>query len=131
MKRINLFYTCSVLLISLISGCAYNIVEDPQIVPQPTPSNNNNQKYTVTASGMTFTPSSLTISIGDTVIFDNVSGFHNVNGTQATFSANPASFGNTTANAPWNYTFVFTVAGNYTYQCDVHAPGMAGTITVQ
>ena len=92
---------------------------------------NAQTKYTITASGMAFTPSSLTINQGDTVVFDNVSGFHNVNGTQATFSTNPASFGNATANAPWNYTFVFTVAGNYTYQCDVHAPNMAGTISVQ
>lgn len=112
-----------------MSGCAYNNLEDPQITPLPTPS--NSQKYIVTASGMIFTPSSLTISIGDTVVFDNVSGFHNVNGTQATFSANPASFGNAIANAPWNYIFVFNIVGNYDYQCDAHAPGMAGTITVQ
>ncbi|MCW8896394.1 MAG: T9SS type A sorting domain-containing protein [Flavobacteriales bacterium] len=88
-------------------------------------------KHTITASGMTFTPNSLTINQGDTVEWDNVSGFHNVNGTQATFPANPTSFGNSPASAPWNYTFVFTVAGNYAYQCDVHAPNMAGTIVVQ
>ena len=92
---------------------------------------NAQTKYTITASGMTFTPSSLTINQGDTVVFDNVSGFHNVNGTQATFPTNPASFGNSPASAPWTYTFVFTVAGNYTYQCDIHAPNMSGTISVQ
>lgn len=87
-------------------------------------------KHTITASGMSFTPNTLTINQGDTVVFDNVSGFHNVNGTQTTFPSNPVSFGNSAANAPWNYTFVFNVSGNYTYQCDVHAPNMSGTIEV-
>lgn len=88
-------------------------------------------KHVIEAAGTTFTPSNLTINQGDTVEWTNLSGFHNVNGTQATFPANPASFGNSAASAPWTYTFVFTVAGNYAYQCDVHAPNMAGTIVVQ
>lgn len=88
-------------------------------------------KHTITASGTTFTPNNLTINQGDTVVFDNVSGFHNVNGTQATFPTNPASFGNSPASAPWTYTFVFTVAGNYAYMCDVHGANMSGAISVQ
>lgn len=123
----------SILLIIaiLFSGCAYNSFDEVEEIPAPINPNATNQKHTVTASGMTFTPSSLTINVGDTVVFDNISGFHNVNGTQATFPTNPASFGNTIAGAPWKYTFVFTIVGNYNYQCDAHAPGMAGTITVQ
>lgn len=88
-------------------------------------------KYTVVASGMSFTPSSLIINQGDTVEWNNVSGFHNVNGTQATFPSNPVSFGNGAAGAPWTYTFVFNTLGNYTYMCDVHGISMSGTITVQ
>ena len=88
-------------------------------------------KHTITASGMAFTPNALTINQGDTVVFDNVSGFHNVNGTQATFATNPASFGNAAAAAPWTYTFVFTVTGNYAYMCDVHGANMSGAISVQ
>lgn len=92
---------------------------------------NAQTKHTITASGGTFTPNTLTINQGDTVEWTNLSGTHNVNGTQATFPTNPASFGNAIGAAPWTYTFVFTVAGNYAYQCDVHAPNMAGTISVQ
>lgn len=88
-------------------------------------------KHVIEASGMTFTPNSLTINQGDTVEWTNLSGTHNVNGTQATFPTNPASFGNAVGAAPWTYSFVFTVAGNYVYQCDVHAPNMAGAISVQ
>ena len=88
-------------------------------------------KHVIEASGMTFTPNSLTINQGDTVEWTNLSGTHNVNGTQATFPTNPASFGNAVGAAPWTYSFIFTVTGNYVYQCDVHAPNMAGAISVQ
>ncbi len=127
MKQFSIFLVFAI----LFSGCAYNSFDEVEEIPAPINPNATYQKHTVTASGMIFTPSSLTINVGDTVVFDNISGFHNVNGTQTTFPTNPASFGNTIANAPWTYTFVFTVVGNYNYQCDVHAPGMAGTITVQ
>lgn len=88
-------------------------------------------KYTVVASGMSFTPSSLIINQGDTIEWNNVSGFHNVNGTQATFPSNPVSFGNGPASAPWTYTFVFNTIGNYAYMCDVHGINMSGTVSVQ
>ncbi len=127
MKQVSISLIVSILFF----GCAYNSFDEVEEIPAPINPNATYQKHTVTASGMIFTPSSLTISVGDTVVFDNVSGFHNVNGTQATFPNNPVSFGNNLANAPWNYTFVFNLAGSYNYQCDAHAPGMAGTITVQ
>ncbi len=87
---------------------------------------------TVTVQSNTFTPEALTINVGETVIFDNIGGFHNVDGTQTTFPANPESFGNgAAASAPWNYEHTFTVAGTYDYNCTPHAGlGMVGTITV-
>lgn len=124
-------FSILLIIVILFSGCAYNSFDEVEEIPAPINPNATHQKHTVTASGMIFTPNALTISVGDTVVFDNVSGFHNVNGTQATFPTNPASFGNTIATAPWNYIFVFNIVGNYDYQCDAHAPGMAGTITVQ
>ncbi|MBL4593228.1 MAG: T9SS type A sorting domain-containing protein [Flavobacteriales bacterium] len=87
-------------------------------------------KVSVTASGGSFTSANITINIGDTVEWTNVGGTHNVNGTQATFASNPASFGNAIGSG-WTYSFVFTIAGTYNYQCDVHAPNMTGTVTVQ
>lgn len=127
MKRFSIFLIIAI----LFSGCAYNSFDEVEEIPAPINPNATYQKHTVTASGMTFTPSSLTISVGDTVVFDNVSGFHNVNGTQATFPTNPASFGNAIAGSPWKYTFVFTIVGNYDYLCDAHGAAMSGTITVQ
>ncbi|MBL1279132.1 MAG: T9SS type A sorting domain-containing protein [Fluviicola sp.] len=85
----------------------------------------------IDVSGISFTPSSITINVGDTVRWTNSSGTHNVNATTATYPGNPASFGNSLGTG-WVFTHIFTVAGSYDYRCDAHFnSGMAGTITVQ
>lgn len=92
------------------------------------------QSYIVNTSGSTdFIPSVLNINVGDTVTWINNGGTHNVNGTIATFSTNPVSFGgfSPSSGAPeWPFTFVFTVAGEYQYQCDPHSGSMQGSISV-
>jgi|GEM_PF-1240739 len=78
-----------------------------------------------------FDPAALEIVAGDTVEWRNVQGYHNVNGTLTTFPSNPEPFGNNQGN-DWVYQHIFTVAGNYSYQCDPHATmGMTGSIIVQ
>ena len=79
-----------------------------------------------------FNPSSLTIAQGDSVVWTNTGGFHNVNGTTVTYPTNPVGFTNGSASsAAWVYGVKFDVPGTYTYQCDPHAGGgMVGTITV-
>ena len=78
-----------------------------------------------------FNPAVLSISVGDTVTWTQVSGTHNVNGTQATFPTNPASFSSgAVAGGTWTYSFQFTLLGIYNYQCDPHIPAMVGTVTV-
>jgi|GEM_PF-863853 len=86
---------------------------------------------TVIVTSNQFIPQVLTVEQGDTVVFQNINGSHNVNGTQATYPNNPASFGNGVAPAPWTYQHIFTVPGTYDYQCDPHIPGMVGQIIVQ
>ncbi|MEL6636170.1 MAG: plastocyanin/azurin family copper-binding protein [Bacteroidota bacterium] len=79
-----------------------------------------------------YIPADITISLGDTVEWTNVQGFHNVNATQATYPSNPESFGNDTAPPTWVFTHVFNIEGVYDYQCDPHVTlGMVGTVTVQ
>ena len=87
--------------------------------------------HTITSAGLSWSPSTLNISVGDTVTWINTGGNHNVNGTTTTFPLNPQSFGNSVGTG-WTYQFVFTVAGTYNYQCDPHATmGMNGIINVQ
>lgn len=86
----------------------------------------------VGSGGNNFSPSALTINQGDTVYFDCVSGFHNVDGTTSSYPNNPVGFGNgAAASAPWMYQFVFNTPGTYDYDCTPHVGlGMVGTITV-
>jgi len=87
--------------------------------------------HAVGVTSNVFTPDEITINLGDTVIWTNTQGNHNVNGTQAQFPANPESFGNTVGPG-WVYSHVFTIAGSYDYQCDPHASfGMTGKVEVQ
>lgn len=87
--------------------------------------------HNVTISGFSFSPPSLTIDVGDEVIWTNSTGVgHNVNGTTTTFPSNPESFGNFVGTA-WTYSYTFNTAGAYTYQCDPHSgAGMSGQISV-
>ena len=87
--------------------------------------------HNVAVASFAFTPSALNVEVGDTVFWTNTNGTHNVNGSMTTFPSNPDSFGSGTASSGWTYSFVFTIAGSYDYQCDPHAGGgMAATITV-
>lgn len=87
--------------------------------------------YPVTISNFQFSPPNLVINQGDIVIWNNVSGVHNVNGSMGTFPLNPQSFASgAPANAPWSYNHTFTITGSYNYRCDPHVGIMAGTITV-
>jgi plastocyanin len=87
-------------------------------------------KHNVNTSGTSFVPQFITIDVGDTVLWTNTGGSHNVNGTTTTYPTNPASFGNSVGSG-WTYQFIFTIAGNYDYRCDPHfGIGMRGTVTV-
>jgi len=86
--------------------------------------------HVVNISNNTFSPKELTISAGDTVIWKNNQGTHNVNGKTGTYPSNPESFGNNTGSG-WTYMHVFNIAGNYDYRCDPHySLGMTGKIFV-
>ena len=78
-----------------------------------------------------FVPADITINTGDAIIWTNTGGFHNVNGTFASYPDNPDHFGNETGAAGWTYQYVFLFEGEYQYHCDPHLNfGMTGTITV-
>lgn len=77
-----------------------------------------------------FDPQEITINAGDTVIWINGQGSHNVDGLQSVFPNNPESFGNAVGSG-WTYQFVFTKTGTYDYHCDPHAAfGMVGKVFV-
>ncbi len=79
-----------------------------------------------------FSPSEIIIKSGQTVLWKNVGGFHNVNGAQNSYPGNPESFSNGEAsNDNWEFAFTFDKPGFYQYRCDPHFNlGMVGEITV-
>lgn len=91
-------------------------------------------------SGMFFySPSELTINLGDTVVWINDGGTHDVNGNINSITGNsfdnPESFDSpsTSTVGATIYTHVFNTEGTYNYDCSVgnHAlQGMVGTIIV-
>lgn len=74
---------------------------------------------TITTSGLAFTPTTLSISVGQSVAF-NVNSSHDI-----TWQNGPAGRGAT--GAPYSRTF--SIAGAYAFYCSIH-PSMTGTITV-
>lgn len=88
----------------------------------------------VTANGNnTFTPADITINVGETVVWANAAGFHNVNGSLATYPNNPEGFTNGAPSGDaWTFSHTFNTPGVYDYRCDPHATqGMVGTVTVE
>ena len=86
--------------------------------------------YNVDVANFEFSPAELTINVGDTVLWTNFSGNHNVNGSQVLFPENPESFGNEIGQAGWTYQFIFTVPGFYNYRCEAHSSIMFGSVNV-
>ena len=83
----------------------------------------------IVEAGMTYyAPQSLTIDMGDTVIWENVSGFHDVVSYDGLFSldacSGPCTIGEITFNEPGEYDY-FCSVGNHEQQ------GMIGTIIVE
>jgi plastocyanin len=75
-----------------------------------------------------FHPATLTIDAGDTVVWTNAGGTHDVH-------ADDNSFFNSASGAAWTFSHTFNAAGTAGYHCTIHGGpggvGMAGTITVQ
>ena len=99
--------------------------------------------HTVTArSDLTFSPSSLTITAGDTVTFRNGGGFHNVvsdPGSVTSFrcanGCDGAGGNGNLSSLSWSATVAFPTAGAVGYFCEAHGSsggvGMSGRITIQ
>ena len=99
--------------------------------------NINATNHNIDAGNYYYAPSSLSVNVGDSVTWTNDGGYHNVNFDINTITGNsfnnPVSFISSPTASSLIYTYVFTVAGVYSYDCSVgnHAAnGMIGTITV-
>lgn len=91
--------------------------------------------WTVTNSGITFTPSSLTISAGDSVLFSLMSSHNSLEVSESTWQANGTTALNGGFETPYGGGLLTPdqlSAGTHYYVCAAHASlGMKGIITVQ
>jgi plastocyanin len=95
--------------------------------------------HTVNAGSYYYTPTNLTVQVGDSVIWINDGGLHDVNGntnsiTNQSFN-NPVTFDSPSTNTAGAVIFAykFTIPGTYNYDCSVgsHAAnGMVGSVIV-
>jgi plastocyanin len=96
-----------------------------------------NHEVVIGQSGNNFAPGTLTIQVGDTVTFRQVSGFHNVmssEGAVTSFRCGPGGCGNGPegdgGGGTWQQTVTFPTQGSVPYFCEVHGQSMSGLITV-
>lgn len=87
--------------------------------------------HNVSVSNFQFSPPNLNVTVGDTVKWNWVSGFHTTtcNGTSGTTRPSGAAAWNAdiSSGSP-TFSYVVTVPGSYHYVCLPHAPEMAGNI---
>lgn len=95
-------------------------------------------EFTVTASGMEFSPVQTTIQVGDTVTFKNLGGSHNVAADNGSFRCahgcdGDGAGGDGSISSGWTFSRTFNSAGTVPFHCQQHGSpggGMHGTITV-
>ena len=98
---------------------------------QPADTGGGGGGTTVSMKDIKFNPSELTVNAGDTIMFTNDESIphdvHKTSGPGEDFASGPSG------GMQEGDTFELTLdrPGNYEYVCDVHAPGMAGAITVK
>ncbi len=85
----------------------------------------SNVTHYIDISGMSFNPGTITINVGDTIIWTN-----NESSMPHTVTADNGNFDSGTLNSGDTFTFTFTEAGTYTYHCAFHS-GMTATIIVE
>lgn len=85
--------------------------------------------HEVSVISFRFQPEVLTVQQGDTVVWRNSGGAHNVTADDSTFGNGPAS------SASWVYSETFDRVGEHRYYCEPHGGpgglGMSGVIRVQ
>ena len=85
--------------------------------------------HQVAVRSFEFDPASLEIRPGDTVVWTNEGGRHNVNEREP--GSMPEGFGTEPSSELWTYSFTFDSVGDYRYQCDPHAGLMQGEVFVR
>jgi plastocyanin len=91
---------------------------------QTAPSSGSPQTHKVTIQNFKFSPPSLNINTGDTVVWTNKDG------APHTATSDDTGFDSDRLDEDDTFSFTFTQAGTNPYHCGFH-PSMTATVTVQ
>ena len=106
------------LLVLVIWGCGSNNKATNSPTPQPS--------HLVTISNFTYSPSTINVSVGDTVTWrNNDSAPHTVTSDTGTeLQSSSIAQGGT-------YQHIFATAGSYSYHCTIHSTMPHASVAVQ
>ena len=83
--------------------------------------------HTINFAGISFTPNTLNVVVGDTIVWKGAFGFHVIKNTAGAIPNGAATFG-PSKSTDTSLVYVVAVSGHYDYQCTVHvALGMTGS----
>ncbi len=113
MKKIFVSILVTVTTIMAVTSCSKSSSSTPAVTA----------KDTVIVNNMAFTPSSISVAAGTTVVWTNTDMItHTVTSTTGAFDSGNLPAGST-------YSFKFSTKGTFPYKCTIH-PNMTGTVTV-
>ena len=114
-----------VLMVLCSAGAAADDAKGKDKEAEKTPATKRTAKtHTITIKNSKYTPASLTIHVGDTIIWKNDDD------KDHTVIADDKSFKSENISSGDNYTIAFKKAGTFKYGCKYH-PREKGTITVE
>ncbi|MGH2574819.1 MAG: cupredoxin domain-containing protein, partial [Ignavibacteria bacterium] len=80
----------------------------------------------VNAFDFSFSPANITVTVGDTIKWQWLSGIHTT--TSLTIPSGAAAWDAPLDNTNQTFIYRITAAGTYNYKCTPHFPGMSGNI---
>ncbi|MCH8904204.1 MAG: T9SS type A sorting domain-containing protein [Bacteroidetes bacterium] len=81
----------------------------------------------VTVQNNSYSPSSFSVDVGDTVLWQWVAGIHTTSSVSVPGGA--STWSGTLNSSNKFFTYVVTELGSYSYQCNIHGSGMSGGFT--
>jgi len=83
--------------------------------------------WVVQVSNFSFTPANLSVSVGDSIKWQWLTGDHTT--TSTSVPAGASSWDAIINGTNQTHIYVVAVSGQYSYVCTPHSPGMAGSFT--
>lgn len=83
-------------------------------------------KHNITVASNVFSPNTLTVTVGDTIVWTWISGNHTTTSTSVPSGA--ATWSHAIASVNDSLEYPITVDGTYSFKCNIHS-SMTGTIT--